>query len=138
MNRIKWQIILGLVLVAVSVALYDVQINIFHSPRDTYFYLFQDLAFIPIQVLLVTLILNQLLNVREKNAMMNKLNMVIGTFFSEAGTTLLKSFAELDQNTDTIRGALLMRTDWTDQQFAAAVKRVRSNDYKIQHTGGDL
>jgi hypothetical protein len=138
MNRIKWQIILGLLLGAVSIILYYIQIRIFHSPRDTYFYLFQDLAFIPVQVLLVTLILNQLLNVREKLSMLNKLNMVIGTFFSEVGTTLLKSFAAFDQNTDTIRRELLIRADWTDQQFAAAVKRVRTNDYKIQYTESDL
>jgi hypothetical protein len=104
MNRVKWQIILGLLLVAVSAILFDVQIRIFHSPRDTYFYLLQDLAFLPIQVLLVTLILNQVLNVREKLSMMNKLNMVIGTFFSEVGTTLLKSFTAFDQNIDKIRG----------------------------------
>jgi hypothetical protein len=138
MNRFKWQIILGLLLGAVSIILYYIQIRIFHSPRDTYFYLFQDLAFIPVQVLLVTLILNQLLNVREKLSMLNKLNMVIGTFFSEVGTTLLKSFAAFDQNTDTIRRELLIRADWTDQQFAAAVKRVRTNDYKIQYTESDL
>ena len=113
MNRVKWQIILGILLVAVSVILYDVQIRIFHSPRDTYFYLFQDLAFIPIQVLLVTLILNQLLNVREKLSMLNKLNMVIGTFFSEVGTTLLKSFAAFDQNADRIRAELLVQGEWT-------------------------
>ena len=46
-------------------------------------------------MLLVTLILNQLLNVREKLSMLNKLNMVIGTFFSEVGTALLKSFSRL-------------------------------------------
>jgi hypothetical protein len=135
MNRVKWQIILGVLLVAVSAILFSVQIRIFHSPRDTYFYLFQDLAFIPIQVLLVTLILNQLLNVREKLSMLNKLNMVIGTFFSEAGTALLKSFAAFDQNADKIRGELLIRGEWTDQRFAAVIKRVRSNDYLI-HTGG--
>ena len=104
MNRVKWQIALGVLLVAISVILYDIQINIFHSTRDTFFYLFQDLAFIPIQVLLVTLILNQLLNVREKLSMLNKLNMVIGTFFSEVGTALLKSFAAFDQNAEKIRG----------------------------------
>jgi len=138
MNRVKWQIILGLLLVAVSVILYNVQIRIFHSPRDTYFYLFQDLAFIPIQVLLVTLILNQLLNVREKLSMLNKLNMVIGTFFSEVGTTLLRSFAAIDQNTDGIREELLIKGEWTDQQFAAVIKRVRGNAFGIQYTGSDL
>jgi hypothetical protein len=138
MNRVKWQIILGLLLVAVSVILYNVQIRIFHSPRDTYFYLFQDLAFIPIQVLLVTLILNQLLNVREKLSMLNKLNMVIGTFFSEVGTTLLRSFAAIDQNTDRIRKELLIKGEWTDQQFAAVIKWVRGNEFGIQYTGSDL
>ncbi len=138
MNRVKWQIILGLMLVAVSVILYDVQIRIFHSPRDTYFYLFQDLAFIPIQVLLVTLILNQLLNVREKLSMLNKLNMVIGTFFSEVGTTLLRSFAAIDQNIDGIREELLIQGEWTDQQFAAVIKRVRGNEFGIQYAGSDL
>jgi hypothetical protein len=138
MNRVRWQIILGVLLVAVSVILFDVQIRIFHSPRDTYFYLFQDLAFIPIQVLLVTLILNQVLNVREKLSMLNKLNMVIGTFFSEAGTALLKSFAAFDQNIDQIRGELLIQGEWTDQQFAAVIKRVRSSDYQIRAAGSDL
>ena len=138
MNRVKWQITLGLLLVAMSVFLYVVQISIFHSTRDTFFYLFQDLAFIPIQVLLVTLILNQLLNVREKLSMLNKLNMVIGTFFSEVGTTLLKSFAAFDQNTENIRGELLVKGEWSDQQFAAVSKRVRSNDYEIHYTESDL
>ncbi len=138
MNRVKWQIALGVLLVAISVILYDIQINIFHSTRDTFFYLFQDLAFIPIQVLLVTLILNQLLNVREKLSMLNKLNMVIGTFFSEVGTTLLKSFAAFDQNTGKIRGELLVKGEWSDQQFAAVTKQVRSYDYQIHYTESDL
>ena len=138
MNRLKWQIVLGVLLVAISVILYNVQIIVFHAERDTYFYLFQDLAFIPIQVLLVTLILNQLLNVREKQAKLNKLNMVIGTFFSEVGTSLIKSFAAFDQNTEKTRGELLVKGEWTDQQFAAVAKRVSSYDYQIHYAESDL
>jgi len=138
MNRVRWQIVLGVVLVVVSAILYDAQITIFHSTRDTFFYLFQDLAFIPIQVLLVTLILNQLLNVREKHALLNKLNMVIGTFLSEVGTTLIKSIAAFDQNTGKIRGELLVTGEWSDQQFAAGARRVSSYDYNIQYSESDL
>jgi hypothetical protein len=138
MNRVRWQITLGVLLVAVSVILFDVQITIFHSTRDTFFYLFQDLAFIPIQVLLVTLILNQLLNVREKLSMLNKLNMVIGTFFSEVGTTLLKAFSAFDQNTAAIREELLVKSGWSDQQFAEVTKRVRAYEYRIRSTESDL
>jgi hypothetical protein len=138
MNRLKWQIVWGVLLVAISVILYNVQIIVFRAERDTFFYLFQDLAFIPIQVLLVTLILNKLLNVREKQSKLNKLNMVIGTFFSEVGTSLIKSFAALDRNTEKIRGELVVKGAWTDQQFAAVAKRIRGYEYQIRCAASDL
>jgi hypothetical protein len=138
MNRFKWQIILGVALVAISTSLFIAQIFIFHDPRNTFFYLLQDIAFIPIQVLLVTLILNQLLNVREKLAMLNKLNMVIGTFFSEVGIELLKSCAMFDGNVGKLRCGLMVKGDWTDQQFADCIKEVTGFSYDVRHTTGDL
>lgn len=138
MNRVKWQIVLGGALVASSVILFALQIRIFHASRDTFFYLFQDLAFIPIQVLLVTLILNQMLNVREKLMMLNKLNMVIGTFFSEVGGALLKSFAAFDQHAESVKGVLLVNGEWTDRHFHDAAARVRGFDYQITAARGDL
>jgi hypothetical protein len=138
MDRLKWQIILGVSLVVASAMLYIAQILIFHSTRDTFFYLLQDIAFIPIQVLLVTLILNQLLNMREKHAMLNKMNMVIGTFFSEVGSLLLKSFAAFDGNAGKLGAGLQVQGNWSDQQFAAAIKQIRSFDYDVRHTNSDL
>ena len=64
MKRLTWRIVPGLSLVGASMPLYREQIKIFHAPRDTFFYLFQDLAFVPIQVLLVTLIVDRVLRIR--------------------------------------------------------------------------
>jgi len=138
MNRITWHIILGVSLVVISAVLYIAQIAIFHNSRDTFFYLFQDLAFIPIQVLLVTLMLNQLLDVREKLSMLSKLNMVIGTFYSEAGTRLLTAFSGFDHHFDKVRGDLLVTNEWTDQKFAVVIRSVNRYDYRIDHTKSDL
>jgi len=46
MKNIRWQITLGILLIALAMAIYLLQIYIFNSARDTYFYLFQDLAFV--------------------------------------------------------------------------------------------
>ena len=138
MNRFKWQIILAVSLVVVSSILFVAQIMIFHNARDTFFYLLQDIAFIPIQVLLVTLILNQLLNMREKLAMLNKMNMVIGTFFSEAGIGLIKSFAAFDRNAERLRRELQVNNEWSDREFATASKRIGGFEYKVDHTSSDL
>ncbi len=138
MKRLRGRILLGVVLSALSAALYILQIRIFHDERDTFFYLFQDLAFVPIQVLLVTVIVDQVLRIRERLSMLNKLNMVIGTFFSEVGTRLLKSLAEFDSNFDNIRSEFIVTGQWTDQKFSSVAKRAGSFDFRIDYLRSDM
>ena len=90
MKRFDWQIFLGLSLVALSVFFYFVHYAIFQDAHHIFLYLIGDIAFVPIEVLFVTLIVHRLLNEREKRSMLKKLNMVIGTFFCEVGIKLLK------------------------------------------------
>lgn len=138
MKRLTWQIVLGLSLIVASTLLYEEQIKIFHAPRDTFFYLFQDLAFVPIQVLLVTVIVDRVLRARERMALLKKLNMVIGSFFSEVGTGLLKFFLEFDEDSGSIREKLIVRNDWTDQQFSAALKGIKTYAARMNCGRGDL
>lgn len=67
MTRIIWSVAMGGGLLAVSALLYFLQILIFHRADDTKFYLLQDLAFLPVQVLLVTLLVDRLLARRERS-----------------------------------------------------------------------
>jgi hypothetical protein len=131
MKQINWYIILGGSLVFLSVTLYVVQISIFHRTGETFFYLLQDLAFIPMQVLLVTLIISGLLNMREKRLRLEKLNMVIGTFFSEVGTRLIAHFSDFDPKLENIRTNLIVRKEWSDQEFVAVIKRLKDYDYEV-------
>lgn len=138
MKHIKWQTILGISLVALSICIYFIQIEIFKNPKETFFLLFQDLAFVPISVLVVTLIIDQLLRIREKRALLKKMNMVIGAFFSEVGTTLLKSFANFDLHYDKIRRNLVITSDWSEQDFSNVSKQLREYDYEVYSKKGDL
>jgi len=138
MKRFKWQIIFGISLIALSVIIYLSQILIFERPQDTFFYILQDLAFVPISVLIVTLILDQLLRMREKRAMLKKMNMVIGAFFSEVGTGLLKSFLDFDVHYDETRENLIVTNEWSEREFSAVKKSLKVYDYKIESQKGDL
>ena len=138
MKKLRGQMLMGVLLIVLSGGLYLLQMSIFHAERDTFFYLFQDLAFVPIQILLVTVIVDQVLRIREKAAMMNKLNMVIGAFFSEAGTRLLKSFSSFDHHFEKIREDLLVTKDWTDREFSSAVRDIQHFEYRIDSARGDL
>ncbi len=138
MKHLRWQVLLAVFLVALSAVFYLVQISIFHSSRDTLFYLLQDLAFVPVQVLLVTLIINRLLSVREKRSRLEKLNMVIGAFFSEVGTTLLTHLSDCDPNLEKIREEFIVTNVWTEKEFERFSKRLLAYDYAIEQGKTDL
>jgi len=138
MKRLSWQAALGISLVALSALLYFMEIAIFHSSRDTFFYLFQDIAFVPIQVLLVTLIINRLLTVREKRSRMEKLNMVIGAFFSEVGTRLLTYFSDCDPNLESVRKDLIVTNNWSREEFRKVKDLLKRYDYRVEIQKVDL
>ena len=82
-NRIfDWQAAFGAALIALSALFYGIDYFLFRDGRDLAMLFFNDLGFVFIEVLLVTLVLHRLLAVREKRSLLKKMNMVIGAFFS--------------------------------------------------------
>ena len=138
MKHVRWQIIFGASLIALSALVYIIQIEIFKRPSDTLFYIFQDIAFVPISVLMVTVIIDQVLRIREKSALLKKMNMVIGAFNSEVGTALLKSLSSFDTDYEQTRGKLLITAQWSDSEFAGIRKSLRRHDYVMDSRNGDL
>lgn len=70
---------------------YTIEILIFHNSKDTFFYMLQDLSFVPIQVLLVTFVIHGLMKRREKESFLNKLYMVTSVFYNDMGLNFIKS-----------------------------------------------
>ena len=123
---------IGITLVALSVGLYFLQIAVFHRADDTEFYLLQDLAFLPVQVLLVTLIVDRLVTRRERQSMLDKMNMVIGAFYAEVGTELLRRLLAFDSQGSAIKPGMVIQKDWTPRQFADAIDLARGHVSKIE------
>ncbi|KAB2833591.1 MAG: hypothetical protein F9K48_08060 [Candidatus Brocadia sp.] len=138
MKRFSWQLCLGLSLITVSVFLYFVHYAIFQDAHHIFIFLVGDIAFVPIEVLFVTLIIHQLLTQREKRAILKKLNMVIGAFFSEVGVKLLQYFSQFDYNLAKIRENLVVTNNWTEQKFFSTSKSMKNFDYRIDSQKGNL
>jgi hypothetical protein len=138
MKRFSWFVVLGLSLVGLSALFYLIHYAIFKDVHHIFIYLIGDIAFVPIEVLLVTLIIHRLLSNREKRAMLKKLNMAIGVFFSEVGTSLLKSIPEFDPNFDNIQKDLTTIDDWSDQEFLAFSKNLKQFNYHVISQKGNL
>jgi voltage-gated potassium channel len=72
---------------------------------------------------------------RERKARVEKLNMIIGIFFSEAGTALVKTLSAHDSAIDEIRSALVVSHNWSDADFAHARGVLDNHVYNLDsHT----
>lgn len=131
MKRISWQIILGIVLVVLSAAVYIIHYLFFRDVHHILIYLVGDIAFVFIEVLLVTLIIHRLLGEREKRAMLEKMNMVIGTFFSEVGTELLERYSRTDDNRKQLVSRLSSTKEFTMRQFEIIGRELKQYSYIV-------
>ncbi len=111
-------------LFATSAVIYLVQFWLFHDTRDTFFYLLQDWAFLPVQIAVVTIAVGQIIGSREKRERMEKTQMLASTFFSDCGMAMFRTMLRPLLNKEVLWPALKIEKDWGPRDFAAAVEAV--------------
>jgi hypothetical protein len=114
----RWKILAGIILITLSLALYTAHYFLFHDAHHLLIFLAGDIAFIPLEVLVVTLIIDRMLESRERQQRMEKLNMVIGAFFAKIGTPLLGMLSRADPGIGSLRAGLISGSAWKPDQFS--------------------
>ena len=125
-KKINWRFIAGIVMVFLSIFFYVLHYLIFHDAHHIFLYLIGDIAFMFIEVLMVTLIIHQLLNEWEKRSHLRKLNMVIETFFSEFGKHLLVYLSNFDKSLDAVHNFITDRNECCELDFKEAFKAIKT------------
>jgi hypothetical protein len=131
MKLFNGQRILGLIMIILSGITYLLYYVIFRENKNMLMFLVESAVFLPIQVLFVTLIVDQVLNDHERKGLLKKMNMVIGVFFSEVGTRLLKEFSRVDPRAGEIQQELLITKDWSNGEYQKLSARLKKHDYQV-------
>ncbi|KLK88428.1 hypothetical protein SZ63_05250 [Methanoculleus sediminis] len=131
MDEQRWLIGLGTALILLSVVLYALHFLIFRDIFHISIYTLGDIAFLPLEILLVTVVFHQVLASRDRRQRMEKLNMVIGTFFSAIGTQLLTYVSDNDPDLDGVRPLLLVDDTWTDETFREVESRLKQHPCRV-------
>jgi len=122
MKGYKIFLLLSALFIAASGILYFVHYLIFRDIHHIFIYMVGDLAFLPLEVLLVVLIIERVLTRREKKDKLEKLNMVVGAFFSEVGNHLLNDLLKYFDNRPEITEHMNVTSEWTKRDFRQAAK----------------
>ena len=135
MHSFRRQLPLALLLIVLSVVCYTFHYFVFHDLHHMLMFLVEDVAFVFLEVLLVTLVIHSLLERRERQARLQKMNVVVGVFFSEVGTRLLAMLVEASSGHQQIAAALQVTPRWQAKDYAAAGRQLTSVPYKAQVEG---
>ncbi len=127
----KWEILFAAFLLVASAAMSLVHFLLFRDARSLFFYLLLDVVFIPIQVLAVSLILDNLLARREKRGLLKKLNMVIGAFYSEVGTRLLGRLARYLPDFEELQREIRPTGAWSAKEFDGLARLVAGREIRL-------
>jgi hypothetical protein len=127
----SWTFRIALLLVVASVLSYTAHYFIFQDAHHIFIYMIGDFGFLFLDVLLVLLIIERLLASREKKSILHKLNMVIGTFFSEVGMVLLRRFSDFVENAEQLESEVLINPQWDKKNFRNATTKAASFKYSI-------
>ena len=129
---LNWMLSISLILVIASALTYTVHYFIFRDLHHIFIYMIGDFGFLFLDVLLVILFIERLLSRRDKRSIMNKLNMVIGTFLSEVGLELLRKFSNFVINSQNLERQLELSPDWEKKDFKKAMAAVQNFPYEIK------
>lgn len=138
MKHKKWQIRIGIGLIISSLLIYTVHYLVFKDLHHILVFGLEDIAFIPIEVLLVTLVIEGFLQRREKARLLEKLNMLIGLFYTRMGLKVLIDFVENDDHKELIQKDMMISPDWTDRDFTKLMDKLKQYEYKISFTPKSL
>ncbi|MGB5823940.1 MAG: hypothetical protein WBH44_07670 [Proteocatella sp.] len=138
MKKYDWRVKFSALLILSSVLLYSFHYIIFKDAHHLFIFLVGELAFIPIEVLLVSLVIDRVIKERENEVLLEKLNMIIGIFFNEAGTPILKYCTSIDPDVDKISDFLIVEPNWEDKDFKEALEKLKYHKFEIIFDEVDL
>ena len=124
-------VIFGAILIILSGILYYSHYLIFNDPHHIFIYMLGDIAFIPIEVLIISMIIHHFLDKMEKEHKFEKLNMVIGVFFSEVGSKLLEYISDVDPDLDICRKQFMIDSEWSNKDYDNLVKSMSEMNYDV-------
>lgn len=102
MKKFNYYAIISLILIFISSIMFFIHYLVFGQAGNTAYYSLMNLCFIPINSLIVTIIFERLIDYKEKNERINKLNMLVGIFFSEVGCELMHTIIKADENAKNV------------------------------------
>lgn len=130
MKKYKNIVVLGIVLIGLSFILNAIHFMIFNDLHHILIFLLADIAFIPLEVFFVSIVLERIIEKRDQQQIMKKINMLVGLFYQELGNQLLSVLVKADECTDDVNKIEVDFT-WTQEEYYKLSNKINDHNHSI-------
>jgi hypothetical protein len=113
-------ILIVCILIALSAVMYEAHYLIFHDSHHIFIYLLGDIAFLPLEVLLVGIVVDRIMSRRETEEKIKKLSMVVGAYYAEVGYKLASILLNSMDDKPRMIANLDVTARWNKSDFKKA------------------
>lgn len=130
-KRLSWKVKFSIVMVLLIIIIYGSNYLVLGDAEHIISYVWTHLGFIPVDILLVAFLLDEIIEKKEKEAMLEKLDMLMSTFFSEVGNDLISQLSSVNKYTANTENLKLIK-NWDDKDYDAKLAELKSTSIDFQ------
>jgi hypothetical protein len=121
----------GVLLIGLSVILHYIHFQIFKDLHHIMIFLLADIAFIPLEVFFVSVVLDKMIEKRERANLIEKLNMLVGLFYSQLGLKIFKQFVIADESMNKLVSNCKIGANSKIEDFDETEKFLKKHEHAI-------
>ncbi len=130
-KRLSWKAKFSILMVILIIIIYGSNYLVLGDAEHIISYILTHLGFIPVDILIVAFLLDEIIERKEKEAMLEKLDMLMSTFFSELGNDLIGQLSAVNKyNADT--QTLKSIKNWDEKDFDAKLDELKNASIDFQ------
>ncbi|WP_458404299.1 hypothetical protein [Methanobrevibacter sp.] len=132
-ERLSWKAKFSILMVILIIIIYGSNYLVLGDAEHIISYIWTHLGFIPVDILIVAFLLDEIIERKEKEAMLEKLDMLMSTFFSEIGNDLISQLSSVNKykaNTENLKSI----KNWTDEDYANKLNELKNTTIDFSAT----
>ena len=127
----KWKIKFSILMVILIIIIYGSNYLVLGDPEHIISYIWTHLGFIPVDILVVAFILDEIIERKEKEAMLEKLDMLMSTFFSEVGNELIEQLSKANKYKTSTENLKSIK-NWDDKDYENKLNELKNTTIDFQ------
>ncbi|WP_296791174.1 hypothetical protein [uncultured Methanobrevibacter sp.] len=126
-KRLSWKAKFSILMVILIIIIYGSNYLVLGDAEHIISYIWTHLGFIPVDILIVAFLLDEIIERKEKEAMLEKLDMLMSTFFSEVGNDLISQLSTVNKYKASTENLKSIK-NWNNQDYENKLTELKNSN----------